>query len=259
MRRADEMSKTLFHPALTLLASGALLLAADRARAFSDPLSYADAVDVGGGGGRWFTGSVADGFGCDVCHEGGAPADLAIRGLPTDGFAPGRAYEVDVSWPFNLENAALIAEFVDEQRHAVGTIALPRPEAMKPTELCDAEEGGAPPSEVHATEDGRTLLSVVDCGAKTLRFQWTAPLTAASAVWFDLGFVASNEDTTPAGDGVTMVRRTITGARSELGTQTIAQGCSASPGLQHGFSWLCPLLALSALRVRARHRRRSWS
>src|SRR5262245_18116365 len=116
------MLTTQFHPALTLLASGALLLAANRARAFSDPLSYADSVDVGGGAGRWFTGSVADGFGCDVCHEGGAPVDLTIRGLPTDGFVPGLAYEVNVSWPASLENAALIAELLDEQRHAAGTI-----------------------------------------------------------------------------------------------------------------------------------------
>jgi hypothetical protein len=31
-------------------------------RAFSDPLAYTDPVDTGGGAGRWFTGSSADGL-----------------------------------------------------------------------------------------------------------------------------------------------------------------------------------------------------
>ncbi|HKU43700.1 MAG TPA: hypothetical protein VJR89_36325 [Polyangiales bacterium] len=252
------MPKLQIHHALTLLACSALLLAPGSAHAFSDPLSYADEVGVGGGGGRWFTGSIADGFGCDVCHEGGNPVDLTIRGLPIDGFIPGTAYEITLSWPFGVENAALIAEFVDEQRHGAGTLALPRPDAMKPNELCSAEQGGVPPSELHPTEDGRTLLSLVDCGAQSLRFQWTAPLSAAGAIWFDVGFVASNEDTTPSGDGVTMVRRPVAAVRNELGTREIATGCAAagpSAGtLRRGT--LVGLFGLALLCASRRRRRR---
>ncbi|MEE9384391.1 MAG: hypothetical protein V3V08_13385 [Nannocystaceae bacterium] len=47
-------------------------------RAFSEPSSYADPTPEGGGGGRWFTGSVADRYTCDVCH-GSAPLDLAVE------------------------------------------------------------------------------------------------------------------------------------------------------------------------------------
>lgn len=253
------MPKLELHLVLTLLVSGVLLLASQRALAFSDPLSYADSVDVGGGAGRWFTGSVADGFGCDVCHEGGPPADLTIRGLPTDGYLPGAAYEVSVNWPYDVENAALIAEIVDDHRHAAGSLTLPRPDAMKPAELCSAEQGGASPVELHPTEDGRTLLSLVDCGAKSTRFLWTAPLSAAGAVWFDLGFVASNEDTTPAGDGVTMVRQPLAGVRDELGTRTVAQGCTLAPhGLGSRSMTPVALIALAALRApRRRKPRRS--
>jgi uncharacterized protein (TIGR03382 family) len=97
------------------------------------------------------------------------------------------------------------------------------------------------------------LLSLVDCGAKSLRFLWTAPLSAATPVWFDLGFVASNEDATPAGDGVTMVRRPVSRLRSELGPRTIAQGCNAASGSNSSGSWAV-VFGLAALRRRARSR-----
>lgn len=196
------------------------------AHAFSDPQAYADPVDLGGGAGRWFTGSSADGYGCNVCHTGTAGSALVVTGLPVDGFVPGRPYEVALTWPPHVLDLALIAEFTNEQRLGAGTLALPRPDALKPGELCAADQGGGSPSALHMTEGMRQLVSVVDCGAKMVRFQWTAPLQASGPVWFNAGFVASNEDATPAGDGVTLVSRPLAAAGQSLGTRQIAQGCA---------------------------------
>ena len=199
------------------------------AAAFSDPLSYADPAEVGGGGGRWFTGSAADGYSCDVCHEGEPGADLSVSGLPLEGFVPGTSYEVTLAWPATTQHQALIAEFTDENRLGAGAIELPRPDTLREGERCAGEQLGFPSSDVHEFEPGRQLVSVVDCGARFLRFRWTAPVAVAGPVWFNAGFVASNEDATPAGDGVTMVRRPLVPAGTSLGARVVAQqGCSVS-------------------------------
>jgi hypothetical protein len=215
---------------LPLLRSAALLwLCAWPAVAFaySDPTLYAEPTDIGGGAGRWFTGSSADGYGCDVCHTGGAGPDLSITGLPVDGFMPGQNYEIDIQWPEKAQ-LALIAEFTDEQRHGAGTLTLPRPEATKEFERCALDEGGQLPTGLFAAESGRNLFSVIDCGAKATRVRWTAPAVAGGPVWFNLGFVASNEDAMPGGDGVTMVRRALHAAGAALDARPIAQGCSVA-------------------------------
>jgi len=213
-------------------------LPATPAFAFSDPAVYPESVALGGGGGRWFTGSPADGYSCDVCHLGGEPAELAVQGLPLDGFSPGASYEIVLTWPPNLPGIALIAEFTDELRQGAGALALPRPETLKPGELCSAEEGGVQPSAISTFDPGlRQLVSIVDCGAQYLRFQWTAPAAVSTRIWFSAGFVSANEDALPGGDGVTMVRQPLTMAGSSLGTRTVTEGCSVhSP--QGGWSWL---------------------
>ena len=211
-----------------MLTAFATLAYASSARAFSDPLSYQDDVLLGGGGGRWFTGSTADGYGCDVCHDGGPAADLVITGLPLDGFSPGASYEIVIGWP-SAEHVALLAELTDEARIGVGTLELPRPEATPESERCGGELLGAPSSAVHALQDTsmRQLVSVVDCGARQVRFRWTVPAIAPDAVWLHVGFITSNEDTTPEGDGVTMARRVMLRGGTSSEAEVVAQGCSA--------------------------------
>jgi hypothetical protein len=226
------------------------------AHAFSDPVAYSDPVDLGGGAGRWFTGSSADGFGCNVCHTGRAGEDLTISGLPVSGYVPGQSYEVSITWPPYVQDVALIAEFTNENRAGAGTLELPRPDALKPPELCVAEEGGESPAAIHEAEDQRQLVSLVDCGAKLLRFRWTAPLMAAGPIWFNAGFVVSNEDAAPTGDGVTLVARPLAPSGSALPTEQIAQGCSTVPRSFHAppLLWILPLIA-AGLRRRARRRK----
>lgn len=71
------------------------------ARAFGDyELFFADPVD-GGAGGRWFTGSPADGYTCSVCHEGGRQWPVQVDGLPTgQGYLPdpNKPYSITLSW-----------------------------------------------------------------------------------------------------------------------------------------------------------------
>jgi hypothetical protein len=236
---------------LALAAALMCWIHATNTSAFSDPVAYTDPVDVGGGAGRWFTGSPADGFACNVCHTGQAGVDLVVSGLPTDGYMPGRGYEVSVTWPPFVKDLALIAEFTNEDRSGAGTLELPRPDALKPAELCEVEQGGGSPAAIQTGDNQRQLVSVVDCGAKLVRFRWTAPLMAAGPIWFNAGFVVSNQDAAPTGDGVTLIARPLAPVGSPLGTDKVAQsGCSAvprSPRVQP-LIWIVPLAAAFARR-----------
>ena len=118
------------------VAAGAWLvtaLACSPAHAFSDPLSFADTVQLGGGGGRFFTGSPADGYGCDVCHSGGPSAKLQLVGLPLAGYQPGASYEIRVEWPVTLQNMGLALEITDAGGQAAGALRLP-PSSELPNE-----------------------------------------------------------------------------------------------------------------------------
>ncbi len=242
--------------ALTCAAAVACSLSAARAHAFSSPLAYRDPPQEGGGGGRYFTGSPADGYGCDVCHEGAEGAPLQVTGLPLDGYQLGVSYEVTITWPI-IEHMGFLAEIADETRIGAGAIAMPRFDTMSLDELCSMEEGGFPASEIIRDEaEQRAFVSTVDCGARKTRFQWTAPMTRAGTVWFSAGFVVSNNDAAASGDGVTMLSLPLTQSRTGLGTQEITAGCSVSRS-RHGWSDAACLAFLSlcgALHARRRHR-----
>jgi hypothetical protein len=226
------------------------------AHAFSDPAAYEDPVDVGGGAGRWFTGSSADGFACNACHTGKAGESLVVSGLPVEGYVPGNAYEITLTWPPYVMDVALVAEFTTEDRRGAGTLALPRPDALKPAELCAADEGGESPAAIHEVEPARQLVSIVDCGAKMLRFQWTAPLTAANPVWFNAGFVTSNQDASPAGDGVTLIARPLPPAGASLPTDMVAQGCALVTRAERSPSHSYLAVAVAVLAIWRTRRRR---
>ena len=244
--------------AIRRLAIGAALVGAvlhGRAHAYSSPDLYAESVMNGGGGGRWFTGSSADGFACDVCHTGGDGPPLAISGLPLDGFMPGARYEVAIAWPLGAQ-LALVAELTDEQQQGAGTIALRDPDAIALSERCSEEEGsGAPPFALHDAERGRTLFTIIDCGAQSTRFRWTAPAVVTGPVWFNLGFVAADEDASPAGDGVTLVETPLHAAGASMDPRVLAQGCDAiAAGSRRGAGgWMLGLLAVGWL-LRARRK-----
>jgi len=69
-----------------------IALAPSAVRAYSDGASFDAPALTGGGGGRHFTGSSADGYSCAVCHGAVSAPAPTIDGLPTGGFESGVSY-----------------------------------------------------------------------------------------------------------------------------------------------------------------------
>jgi hypothetical protein len=228
------------------------------AQAFSDPAAFGDEVAMGGGGGRFFTGSPADGFGCDVCHGEGPQSDLLILGLPVTGYQAGTAYEVQVQWSAQLEHVGLALELTDDSGHGAGTLRLPPADELPEPERCEPVEDGLAAGVLTELDAQRTILSVPDCGAKRVRFLWTAPADARGAVALSGGLVVSNAMADYGGDTTTMFTRALAPLEGgpAVAADTRAQ-CNA--GVPRRGRWPLPsstLLTFSALLVwRARKRR----
>jgi hypothetical protein len=259
------------------------------ARAFSEPRSYYDSAAEGGGGGRWFTGSPAEGYACSACHTGGPSQPLHIEGLPGDGYVPGASYDLRIAWPEFAARAqilaqtpgapgasmGLVAEFVTETGLGAGTIEIAAPAAAVPGELCSFPpdvraaqlylvKSGEPVDEqetrCEASElEERCLLAVADCGAQELRFRWTAPDSWQRSIWFSTGFVATEVSSdSPEADAVT--ERAIplhpAASDSERYESRLAGGCSAggrrlATSSRNDAGWALACMAALALRGRA--------
>jgi hypothetical protein len=123
--------------------SVALLAVSSRVLAFVNPADYGKYPDSnveswGGGAGRYFTGSPADGYSCEVCHS--SPSNysfpLVQKGLPLDGYVPREPYRIELSSPAataayttalsqGLNPATtLVAEFVAQDGGPAGTISF---------------------------------------------------------------------------------------------------------------------------------------
>lgn len=210
-----------------------VLCAPARARAYSTPALYpADPAREGGGGGRAFTGSPADGFTCAVCHTGGTAPTVQILGGPGAEVEPGATYLFELRWPD--DRVGLVVEASDDDGRPLGALQLPPTAMLRPEERCTSGSRAAVSVELEA----RSVLGLGDCGARSLRFQWTAPDPAVSGALY-IAAVAADGDESPAGDGVST-------QRIPLGPATPA-GCAIAPGAS-----LLPLLLLLALRRRRR-------
>jgi hypothetical protein len=131
-------------PLVVLLACAGI---AGVARAYSTPDLFIEPPGSGGGGGRWFSGSPADGYSCTVCHssaEGQRQFPLYVTGLPLDGYTLAEPREVVLSWPqfgqrwtelkpdpatplvpgAPVPSMSMIAELVAESGKASGTIEI---------------------------------------------------------------------------------------------------------------------------------------
>jgi hypothetical protein len=220
------------------------------ASAFSEPLSYFDDSALGGGGGRWFTGSPAEGYGCSVCHSGGT-AKLQVTGLHTGGYAPGFVYDVTLAWPefaarYNALNAAplpgaeppsmgLVAELVSDSGLGAGHVEVLDPSVSSPLDLCQPLPGTterARAAQLYSVRPGeptepkelscdagalgqRCLIAVPACGAEQLHVRWTPPATPVGPIWFAAGFVTTDAISgTPQGDSVKEYARALLPASS---------------------------------------------
>jgi len=238
----------------------ALVSEASPARAFSDPHSYELGVVQGGGGGRWFTGTPADGYGCDVCHQAAGSVPIEVSGLPLEGgYSAGQSYELGVRWPADLEHMALVLEMVDDAGVRAGTLALPRLDASLPEERC-TEEGaeGTPASELIDSPRGRQFATVIDCGSRALRVLWSAPPISAGRVWLSGGLVASDDKGSVEGDVAVLIHRPVAPAGASVGpVQLTESGCSMVNASDRGdaLGWALPVGLIGLVGWRQRRKR----
>jgi len=269
-----------------------LMAATQHAHAYSSFADYARPIEEGGGGGKFFSGTPADGYTCDVCHTGGAPAKLDVIGLPTAGYVPGQTYQIAFQWPMaardTVPHVALMVELTDDDGVTAGTPSLVPYAQWTDAEKCaqdafpagDICRAGAEPGccrELDPTRDAcsfpeqRSFFWMLECGARAARFDWTAP-TQPVEVWFSASIVSSSAGNDAAGDGVTLVRQLLRPA-SAADTRTSAIG---SCEVQHAharssrfvaYAWLgalawialrfakiCPYISRTRARARARTR-----
>jgi hypothetical protein len=221
-----------------------------RVHAFSDPANFAMPAQNAGGGGRYFTGSPADGYTCKACHEGGQEPQLLITGLPPNGYLPGQAYEIIVAWPIYVDKFSAAVEFNDMQRRPAGSLRLPPLNEMQAPEFCEPASDQIPAASLNDGGMGRQVITIPDCGAKRLRFLWTAPTSDVGQVWFAGSAVASNGMGDTQGDGVSDFGRAIAsegGGAASAGSATT--GCSAVFGRERS-GWLLAAFGLLVFRRR---------
>jgi hypothetical protein len=228
---------------LGLMATSAAVLGwPDKCRAFSDPDQFAAKVENGGGGGRYFTGSRADGYGCGVCHRGGVAPVLQINGLPINGYQPGTTYEIEVTWstPGKLSHG-LNLELLGRDGTVPGLVALPDKSQVGVAGRC----GGVPTGDVAAFErmvGKRKVLGVEACDAQSLRFRFTP----ANVPELDFSVSAMTSDKTASieKDGVTNLRRVLrrVGEPAKTGAD-----CSLAAGRQPASTRFPAVLSLLAL------------
>lgn len=240
------------------------------ARAYSSFGDYARSIQEGGGGGKFFTGTPADGYTCDVCHSGAPSASLDVIGLPEAGYIPGQVYEVWFHWPAAAPHVALMAEFADTLGSSAGVISLApyahwteaekcAQDAFPAADLCRA--GAAPGCcrELEPTRDAcsfpgeRSLFWMLECGASAARLHWTAPAQPVD-VWFSASMLTSNTGNDALGDGVTLLRRRLVPQGSSLERTGAVGSCQLQPGAPRS-SALFALWALAISTLCARRRR----
>lgn len=212
---------------------------------FSTPLLFDEPVHTGGGGGRFFTGSPRDGFGCDVCHRGAGAPMIDVQGLG-DAYEPGLTFTLQMTWPQEARDVGLIGEVVDADGETVGTLATPPEDLVEDAERC---AGGNLAVRIVDAEDDRRLFGVPACGASALRVQWTAPDEDVGPVWFHVGAVASDASDNAEGDGVSMWARELTSPSGPVQSE----GCQVGAPTR-GAGWRTLLLVVLGAGLRERRR-----
>jgi len=250
----EPVTRIRFVPLLLVtVVAASVSFDASKVHAYSDASGFASKpLDDGGGGGRWFTGSPADGYTCAVCHSGASGPTLSVQGLPIDGYIPGAMYEVIVDWPDTLSRAGVSAEITDERGLGAGTIHLPEGATMDVREECAAEFGqgilATQRNDVPVADPqlpSRAVLNVAACGAQRMRFLWVAPNPPMGTLWLSGAIVDSDGMADVNGDGVTNFARPI-GVGMNVPVASTVGGCSTL-GLRSkpapSVGW--PLLVLS--------------
>jgi hypothetical protein len=225
-------------------------------QAFSDPASFGLGPYAAGGGGRFFTGSPADGFTCKVCHEGGPEPKLSVAGVPLTSYRPGAQYEIVVIWPLTVEKFAAVVELTDLQGRVAGSVRLPPASEIQAPEFCAPASDAILAATLQDVPLGRQVINVPDCGSQRLRFLWTAPTADVGPVWFAGSSVWSDGEGDVYHDGVTDFGHVIASPSSSALASSTSAGCSLLAASPHGHSACCVLGLLGASAWLRRTRRR---
>ena len=234
-----------------LTAMVAIALVPGSASAFDNFESYEQDELEGGGGGRYFTGSVSDGYSCAVCHFGGTgPEEVEVEIEPDpfeEGYRTGRPYRIEVTLPDDTAFSAGALELVDMSGTGAGTLELLGDDCTtRPDDLVATHLGTI------AADSREVAISDV-CGAREMRVNWTAPDTATGSVWLNIAVVSADGTGDATLDHATTYGRVIApfGTSPEGGrTMTV---CSAAPG--HGGAPLEALIVACALALMVWRRR----
>jgi uncharacterized protein (TIGR03382 family) len=238
--RLSKLAGTCLPCVAAVLVAGALVLEAAPVQAYAEPDSFGVNVLFGGGGAKFFTGSHAEGYTCQVCHSGGTSPAVTVIGLPVDGYEPGQIYRITVDWPDDLRAVGLNVEMTDAAGDRFGELVPIDPKLLSAADLCS----NAPASNVAQFDlsNQRRILAVANCGQHQTTVEWRAP-TQVTQGWFSGSLVASNRKKNVEGDGVTNISRVfgVKGAPAPLAGD-LAAGCSAlherSSAACAWFGWL---------------------
>lgn len=217
-----------------------LLIAPATAHAFSDPSLFAMPVAVGGGGGRYFTGSHADPYACSVCHAGGKAPEVTLSGVP-DTLVAGTHYDLTVAWTSPSKPQGFQLELtLPDGAHPSVTVT---PDAMlPPSSRCDSSPTGA--SAVYTFDVGmRRIVGVEDCGASQITVGFVA---TGQPIALAIAGVRGDGDGTAGGDGA-YEKRLILGQHLDASS---GGGCNAG-----GDAGALSIAAAAALAMAARRRR----
>lgn len=230
-------------------------------QAYSDPAAFAAPVLEAGGGGRYYTGSRAEGYGCDSCHAGRKAPDVRLDGLPSR-YVPRATYELRVSWSRKNVHASAALELTDERGNGAGTLALPPAGAYIAAELCEPIDVGALAAQLYPADRDRTVAATPDCGASTLRVQWTAPSKDVGPIWLAGSVLVSNHDGTVSGDGARNFAQIMPGFGEPVPDVVTQGSCSVTSRATTKSSaiawlWLAAILARGLTRSHAQRGLRS--
>lgn len=232
----------------SLLAPLLLFAAPGVCHAFSGANAFADPVSAGGGGGRYFTASYFDGYGCNVCHSGGVAPQVSVNGLPTN-YQPGVTYDIELSWDKPTSLTAVNMELVGRDGKVPGQVVLPDAMTIDARGRC----AGRPDGKVPAFEKQvgmRKVLGVEVCpgGVQSFRFRFTPSDVPELA--FSASFVRSDSKGDVLGDGVATIRKVV----RRVGEPAKTGDCALGSGVA-GSRWPALLLAALALLLIGRWRR----
>jgi hypothetical protein len=210
-----------------LCVSVSLLLGVSVAHAYRNPERFGASVAEGGGGGRYFTLSHAEGYGCAACHSRGAPVAVNVRSLPA-GFTPGQAYRITVDWPDDEPAVALNVEMTTNEGAPFGQLLAADVATLTAADLCRGSD--APSAGQSVSNDAtRRVLLVAECGQAQTTFDWIAPVDATHGS-FSASITFSNRDGKLRGDRVVDITESFAAQFAAREGSVYRASCSVSSG-----------------------------